>query len=237
MVWVTLDDKGKIMRIIDALIRNRAEIRLLIKGGKTVLTTRFIKRGQRDISSVTGKEPLLIIDKVMPEKGNPLIQAASELNVGFSIDQHFGRCTLEYMGTSSSTPYFGYFVSFPESIQVKDKRSEERFVSETADFISAEFRLEKRSKKDVLYNLNVLDCSRHGLGMIVTQKDFGLLQILQKEDTLENIIFYTPRSRIKVNGTVSHITKITDGKHKGCYIIGIHSSEIIESCKSEKVPA
>ena len=229
MVWVTIYDNGKIMRIIDVLIRNRTEIRLLIKGKKAVFTSRFIKRGQGDISSETGEEPILIIDKLMPEKGDSLIQTASKLDVGFSIDQHLCRCTLEYMGTSSSTPYFGFIVSFPESIQVNDKRREERFVSETPDFISAEFRGGKSSKKDVLYNLNVLDCSRHGIGMIVTQKDFDLLKILKKGDSLENIIFYTPQSRIEVNGTVSHVTKIADGKYKGCYIIGINSPEIIES--------
>ncbi|GAG36272.1 unnamed protein product, partial [marine sediment metagenome] len=30
---------------------------------------------------------------------------------------------------------------------------------------------------------------------------------------------------------VSHITKIEDGKHKGCYLLGIDSREIIENRK------
>jgi len=58
-----------------------------------------------------------------------------------------------------------------------------------------------------------------------------LLRIVQKGDRLDDITFLTSWSMIKANGTVSHITKIEDGKQKGCYLLGIDSREIIESCK------
>ena len=90
-----------------------------------------------------------------------------------------------------------------------------------------------RTKRGKIYNLNVLDCSRHGLGLIVTKEDFDLLEKLRNGDKIKNISFYATWTLIKVAGHVRHKTKIEEGKYKGCYLLGIESPEVIESCKSD----
>lgn len=228
MAWLTLDNNRKILRVIEHLISKRIEIKIRLKGEKTIFSSRFIKVNHESISPETERRPQLIIERLFPEKGNSLIQSLPEVAVEFSFNQNRCRCTLEYIGISSTPPFFGFIVSFPESLEIQEKRREERFVYEAPGFISAEFRLGKRPKK---YELNVLNYSKYGLGLIITQKDFDLLRILRKGDRLEDITFFASWATIKVNGTVSHITKIEDGKYRGCYLLGINSRDIIESCK------
>jgi hypothetical protein len=234
MAWRTLDNKLKIMQIFNHLIINRAEIRIRLKGGETDFISKFIKINQEDVLSVIGKRPELIIEKLTPEKGNILIQSSPEVTAEFLIQESLCRCTLVHIGTSNIYPYFGYILNFPESVEIAEKRKEERFLYENTGFVSVEFRLGKKSKDDKLYQLNVFDCSKHGLSIIIPQKHFDLFQKIKVGDKLEDITFYSARARINVNGTVGHKTKIDEGKYKGNYLIGIESPDIIENCKPMK---
>jgi hypothetical protein len=229
MAWLTLDNKRKIMRVIAHLISKGIEIRIRLKGEKTIFASRFINIGHGRISLERGPE--LIIEKLFPEKGNSLIQSLPEVAVEFSINQNLCRRSLKYLGISSTPPHFGFILGFPESLEIEEKRREERFAYEQPGFISVEFRLGKEPKRDRLYQLNVLHCSKHGLGLLITKKDFDLLRILHKGDRLEDIAFFASWAMVKVSGTVSHIMKIEDGKYKGCYHLGIHSPDIIEGYK------
>jgi hypothetical protein len=77
----------------------------------------------------------------------------------------------------------------------------------------------------------VVDCSRKGLGLLITKKDFDLLSGLKVGDTITNMVFFAKWTMITVNGTVKHLTKLDQGRYSGCYSLGIESQEIIESCK------
>lgn len=115
----------------------------------------------------------------------------------------------------------------------KDKRKEGRFNYMMPEFIYAEFKLGKEPIKDKVYNLKILDCSENGLGMVITQKDFDLLKILNEGDELKDISFFATWTVLKVDGTVRHKTMIQEGKYEGCYLIGIESQEMIENFKPE----
>ena len=67
--------------------------------------------------------------------------------------------------------------------------------------------------------------------MLVAQKDFDLLEILNKGDKLQDVTFFATWAMIEVDGKVKHKTRIEEGKYKGCYLLGIESPDIIESCK------
>ncbi len=87
--------------------------------------------------------------------------------------------------------------------------------------VSVEFRLPMGGEKDKTYVLNVYDRSKHGFGLLVTEKDFDLLKILNPGDRLRNITLYSESIMIKMDGIVRHKTKIEEGKYKGCYLLGI----------------
>ena len=85
-----------------------------------------------------------------------------------------------------------------------------------------------------MYDLPVLNCSRHGLALLITQDDFELLHMLPKGKKVNRMTFYTGWAVIEVNGRVAHKIKIETGEHRGCYLIGIESDEVIEYCKPWK---
>jgi len=223
------------MLIFKQLVNNQAEIKIRVKGEKIGFASKFININLDNILSETEKTPELIMEQLTPEKGNSLIQSSPEVTVEFLIQKNLCRCTLEYIGTSSTYPHVTYKLNLPESIEIAEKRVEERIVYERPEFISVEFRLGKRAKEDKLYKLNVLNCSNHGLGIIIPPKYFNLLKKINVGDKLEDITFYATWTMINVNGTVRHKTKINEGKYMGSYILGIESPEIIESCKPIKV--
>lgn len=115
----------------------------------------------------------------------------------------------------------------------KDKRKEDRFNYEIPEFVYAEFKMGKGSTQEKIYNLKISDGSQYGLGMVVTQKDFDLLEMLNEGDELKEISFFATWTVLTVDGTVRHITKIEEGKYEGCYLIGIESQDLIENFKPE----
>lgn len=233
MSWLTLNNKQKILQIINYLIFERAEIKISIKEEKSLFSSRLIRLNQEDPLSKTEETPQMIIDKLIPEKGNALIQSVPHVTVGFIIKGNICQCSLKYVGISGF-PNIGFIVSFPESILIAEKRVEERLTYETPEFVSVEFRLGNNGNEDKLYELNVFDYSKHGLGLLITQKNVNLLKLMHKGDRIEDITFFASWTMIKVSGTVRHVTKIDEGKYKGCYILGIESPDIIESCKPMK---
>ncbi len=111
---------------------------------------------------------------------------------------------------------------------MKEKRREERLILEPPDIISAEFEIGKGSEKGQLWHLDAFDCSRHGLGLLVTEFDSALLQILNPGDRIKGMALYTEWAISKVDATVRHITKIKRGSHEGQYVLGVESEELEE---------
>ncbi len=231
ITWRNLNNNRIIVQLVNLLISNRIEIELRFKGAKNTFTSKVVKLQLEDSSSEIGKKLVLIIEKLSPPEGNTDIQAYSEVEVKFFINKKPCRCTLDYIGINNTSPHYGFMLSCPESVEIAEKRREERIPYETSEFITVEFRLGKKTKKDKLYDLNVLNRSNHGLGIIITQKDFDLLKILHEGDKLTDISFFSSWSIIKVDGIVRHITKIEEGEYQGCYHLGVESIEIIESGK------
>jgi hypothetical protein len=229
MRCVVLKDRHKIIGVINHLILARTELKVRIKGRETVFTSRFIKIDPGDNSPGIDGRPEPIIEKVVPDEGNALIQSVREVDIEFSIKKNSFRCPLRYIGISTTQPYFGFIVGLPESIEIEEKRKEERIICERPGLLSVRFKLGEGDKKGKVYDLNVRDRSRHGLGLLVTEKDFDLLEMLDEGDRLDDMTVFDESALIKASGIVRHKTEIQEGRYKGCYIIGIESPDLIES--------
>lgn len=219
-----LDNKQKITGIIDFLITRKTEVKVFFRGEKTEFSTKVIKFDHGDVGSRIGRQPQLIVEKLSPDKGNKFIQSAPDLRLEFSVNQTPCRSIVTYLGISSAYPYFGFIVSCPETVEIQEKRREERVTYDAPEFVSVEFAL-----GDKVYALNVIDSSRHGLGMLLTGKNLDLLERLQPGDLIENMVFFSREAMIRVNGTVRHKTRVDAGRYKGCYVVGIESPDIIEN--------
>jgi hypothetical protein len=231
MAWITLRNEQKIDKIISYFVDKQMDIEIEMGEEKSTYRSSFVTVDQEDISSRNGRKPGLIIAKMRPGSGNALIQSVPEVKIRFSVKEHVCRYQARYIGVSNISPWFGFIVSYPKSIQIKEKRKEPRITYEAPEMVSVEFKVGGGAKEDKLYRLNVRDQSKHGLGLLVTKKDFDLLQLVNVGDNLKNMLFFATSKLIRVRGTVRHKTKIEEGEHRGCYVVGVESPEIIENWK------
>jgi len=226
--WSQIRDRRKIQEIFERMVSKNMELKVLIDEENVRFISRAIRLNPEEISSL-GSEPELLIEKLFPETGNALIHSSSQVTLEFSIKEHFCRGRAKYVGVSNEYPYFGIMITLPRSLELtKDKRREKRYVYEMPDFVSVEFSI---MGKDKVYDLSVMDCSMHGLGILITKKDFDLVRLLKPGDRIRDLVFYSKNAMIKVDGVVRHLSKMSNGKYKDSYMLGIESPEVIESCK------
>lgn len=110
----------------------------------------------------------------------------------------------------------------------KEGRKDSRIKTEMPEFIRAELRVGKTPDQERVFDLRVANFSKYGLGLLVSQKDLDLLDLINEGDKLTNLSFFAKLSMIKVDGTVRHKTEIVEGKYKGHYLIGIESPDLME---------
>jgi hypothetical protein len=221
-------DRRKIQEIFERMVSKTLEIKILIDEERVRFMSRAIRLNPEEISSL-GSEPELIIEKLFPETGNSLIQSSSQLMLECTVKEHFCRGKAKYVGESNEYPYFGIIITLPQTLEVtRERRREARHLYEMPDFVSVEFSI---MGKDKVYNLGVMDCSQHGLGILITKKDFDLVRLVKPGDRIRDIMVYSENAMIKVDGVVRHITKMSTGKYKDSYMMGIESPEVIENCK------
>lgn len=234
MAWHRIEKEEKIRKIIDHVIKQNAPITIRFPGEKGSFRSEITRIEQEKAGTGTGGTLHLIVEKLVPDEGNMRIQVSPAVDVAFSFNRNQCRCSLSCIGSSNRYPYFGHLLSFPEVLEIEEKRREERFLYEAPELVSVEFKVEKGPHQGKVYELGVFDCSSHGLGILVTEKDFDLFDGIRVGDELLDIIFYATWARISVNGIVRHRTKIAEGRYKGSYILGIESHDIIESCKARE---
>lgn len=222
MTWHKLNNKQEISKIIKRLVGSKNEIDVRMKGAKRIFKSRLLLLMQDNGSSGNGRHPRLIIEKLTPKEGNFLIQSVQKVVMESSINGHACRYDVKYMGTCNSDPFFGFFVSFPENFKVAERRREERYVHEMPELVSARFRLESGRP----YDLYVNDHSGHGLGLLVTKKDFDLLKQINIGDKLRDMVIFAKSALIRGDGIVRHKTRIVKGRFEGCFILGIESDGI-----------
>lgn len=226
--WRQVKDRRKIQEIFERMVSKNMELKVLIDEENVRFMSRATRLNPEEISSL-GSEPELIIEKLFPEIGNSLIQSSSQVTLEFSIKEHFCRGKARYVGVSNEYPDFGIMITLPQSMELaRERRRERRHTYEMPDFVSVAFSI---VGKDKVYDLGVMDCSRHGLGILVTRKDFDLVRLVKPGDRIRDIVFYSENAMIKVDGVVRHLTKMSTGKHKNSYVMGIESPEVIENCK------
>lgn len=105
-------------------------------------------------------------------------------------------------------------------------RGKRRYGHERPDSVYVRFRIDKESEENRERVLSVVDSSKTGLALLITEKDSDLVQMLEKGDKIRDMAFFGAKVKIKEDGMVRHISKIKDGKYKGCYILGVYAPDI-----------
>jgi len=229
-----ITNREKIIGIIDRMISRKMEINVRFEKGKDTFTSRFLgllpPSGKVRGSKPGPQEEALVIEKLVPASGNKLLDPSRKIIIELPLDQRLLRFTTRYLGMSKDPAPVGVIIALPDSVELKELRRVERIIQEPPNFISVSFQTTDPAGKEQVWQLNVIDCSRHGLGLLVTEVDFDLLKMIKPGDVIKDITFYAEWTLIRVDATVKHITKIVRGPHKGQYVIGLESSEVITSC-------
>ena len=110
-------------------------------------------------------------------------------------------------------------------------RKERRYVPSIPDFSYVEFRTGGDAKTAREHRLEVLNASEHGIGLLLRKEEEDLVGSLQAGALIPDMTFYATWTLIRADAKVRHITPITKGRHKGHYLLGVESKEIIESSK------
>lgn len=107
-------------------------------------------------------------------------------------------------------------------------RERDRYGYERPDSVSVRFKIDRESEENREHVLSVLDSSKTGLALLVTEKDSDLLEMLEEGDRIRDMAFFGAGLKIKEDGIVRHITKIKDGQYKGSYILGVYAPDLTE---------
>ena len=225
MPWHTIKNEAKISAIFRYLTSRQRELRTFIGGEKEAFRTRI--SSVIHIRSETEAEAQLVIQRLDPEKGNQLIESASEVQMEFTVNKKFCRCKTAYIGPVNGGSNSTFLLDFPSSVQVHEERREERIKLELLEPISAKLTVGTGAGGPKEYDLAVVDHSRHGLGLLVTENAFDLLEELNVGDRIRDLLLYSTWAVAKVHGKVVHKTELLAGDHKGCFMLGIKSRELI----------
>ncbi|MEA1923945.1 MAG: response regulator [Pseudomonadota bacterium] len=113
----------------------------------------------------------------------------------------------------------------------RSKRRDYRVITKLSDFVYVEFLMEIATGSSKHYRLNVINYSSHGIGIIVSEKDFDLLRFLKKGDAIKNVTFSASWSLNTVDVIVKHISKMENGPHAGVYVVGVETRELITNAQ------
>jgi len=216
MELFNIEEKKKTLTVIHHLISEKVEILVDIKESDKQFTTKLVK---------VNKNGYLIVEKLYPEVGNSIIQSFPNVVFSFALSGGKGVFHTKYRSINTQYPEFGLIIDFPATIQIEDKRREQRIENNLTKFLSAEFTLEG---DNTVYQLKAINLSAHGIGLVVDKKYFGLLGKINVGDTIKDLRLFLTIATLTVDGTVMHKTPMDMDEVKGSYILGIKSDFIVD---------
>ncbi len=211
------ETKQNLRKLIDFLISHKREITVQIEGNRTLYTSRIISADSK-----------LIIEMLVPDTGNSLLKMSPNVEIQFLLGEKSCQFDSRYLGASTEYPHIGQVVSFPESVKLADRRTYDRDSGKVPAFLYGILALRKGTESAETYELEIINRSAYGIGMLITKKDFGLLEIVKEGDELQDLELYAPTAVVKVTGSVRHKTKLEEPKYEGSYVLGIKLDETLE---------
>ena len=225
------DARQKIIGTVEYLIARKTEITVKIEGHEQPFVSRIAEANYGDTSSNTEEEPTLVIEKLSPEEGNAVIQSGSRMTALFSLRETSCRFNARCLSVPGEGTDEGFVISFPESIDIREKRRRDRRGDEIPDFVSVVVKVKDESRKDRTYELEIFDCTAYGIGILVRDKYVEILDRIEVGDKLRDITLYGAYTIVKVKGTARHKTKRSiDGDN--FHVVGVEFDEPLKDFKA-----
>ena len=149
----------------------------------------------------------------------------------FSLRETSCRFTARCLSVPGEETDEGFVISFPESIDIREKRRRDRRGDEIPDFVSVVVKVKDESRKDRAYELEIFDCTAYGLGILVRDKYIDILDRIEVGDKLRDITLYGAYTIVKVKGTARHKTKRSiEGEN--IHVVGVEFDEPLKDFKA-----
>jgi hypothetical protein len=221
------DSKERVEKTINYLITHKTEIKVKIDGHATPFVSRISKVNYGDASSKMVKVGGLIMERLVPEEGNAQIKSGSHLDVLFSLRGLASRFSTQCLHPPSKEPDEDLIVSFPKSIEIRERRRRDRRGEGIPDFTHVVVKLMDDSQKEKTFKLEVLDRSEFGVGILLRNEDAEMLERIEVGDKLRDMTLYGSYAMMKVKGTVTHKTK-RDVDGDQFHVVGVEFEETLE---------
>jgi hypothetical protein len=225
------DAKQKIIGTIEFLIARKTEITIKIDGHEKPFVSRIVEVNYGDMSSNTEEESLLVIEKLSPKEGNALIQPGSRMMALFSLRETACRFNTRCLSAPDEDTDEGFVVSFPESIDIREKRRRDRRGDEIPDFVSVVVKIKDESRKDKTYELEIFDCTAYGVGILVREKYSDILGRIKVGENLRDITLYGIHTIVKVKGVVRHKSK-RSLEGEDFHVVGVEFDEPLKDFRA-----
>jgi hypothetical protein len=219
MAFFTIDEKVNIIIIVDYMIAEGLDVTVEIQGKDEKFGTKVI--GLEEFFEGDS----IIVERLRPEEGRSFILSDPKVVLSFDLKGRKASFTSTYVGVPKENPKDGLLFQLPATIQLEEMRREHRITDGMTKILSVEFSLEDEGKK---YQLNVVNLGSAGLGLIVEKKDFDVFEKMNVGDRIKDIAVFLPVATMATDATVKHMTLIKEGKFRGCYLVGIESSSLME---------
>jgi len=225
MTHYSIRKKEEIKAVIDFVVSAERKIAIQIAGDDTLYMSRIIVANDIKEVSEKAERAELTIERLEPESGNAVLQKNPKAVVKFSLRDKSCEFDTQYIGLADSQ-FSRVIISYPESMRVTERREHERDTRDMPEFVSARFTL---GRDDKTYEFEVVDYSANGVGLLVTEKDFDVLEKIKVGAKLKNLVLYAKWTTVMVEGTVAHKTKVKGGN---TYIVGVRLDEMLETMKA-----
>jgi hypothetical protein len=211
--------RAEIGRIMDYLVDRGSDVEVCVRGNDEKYLSRLLAVGPPD--EADGKA--LLIEKLVPETGDGVIQKSREVEVAFWMDRYLCTFHSAYMRLCKDSVPHGHIIDFPLSVELEERRTEDRVTLPSSTFHKAVFTLPQDSRKRTKLQLSVLNYSNHGLGLLVRKRDFPSLKCMRPGDRIPDMILYGRNLLTQMTGIVRHKTEIMLGPYSGHFVLGVES--------------
>lgn len=230
MAWQSLDDQTEIRGIFDTIIQKGAAIEVHFPGEEEVFFSRAlaISPGKGGVPQETEEPSGIVLRDLSPRHGNEQIHNSAECEILFSFRRFFCRFRSAVLCAPAGSPHLGHLVEYPASVEVEEKRREERFVTGSPGFFAAVFRCTDSNREPRTFDLSILNYSKHGLGLLVRKSDFPLLPLVQPGDPIDDLTLYGETLLMNLSMIVRHKSEIEEGPLAGNFLLGLQSKTSLQ---------
>jgi hypothetical protein len=227
MAWHSLGTEAEIKRIFDFVIQRGTNIEVHIPGAEETFFSKVVQvlPPSGEPLKDAGGELQLALKNLSPETGNERIRTSPAVEIFFPFREFLCRFRSDVLSANSRCEIL---IGYPRTLEVEEKRKEERLYPDSPGFLSAVLTYTDKNRETRTYDLRVLNYSRHGIALLVEEEACPLLEELQQGDFVPEILLFGEALIIKFSAFVRHTSEISEGPYTGSYVVGLESESGIE---------